>query len=800
MSVPQTRKGSSELALIGGVLLLGILAVGVWFSFRQADPKDAIPEKAKESTENVKKTTKLAGNGQQPKKETRKSRKTPTKDPLLIERDRLNKTVYKNEVLAQEHEKYFVKLWDDLLTTDDKYAVFEKCTFDKLVLAKESDTKSYDWGISMSLLAGAKKELKLADWHRLLKKLQADGYRVIETEWHHSNFVPSESGENNSVISAVLHVVNKRKKERYIVKGNLKIRWRKERDEDNVPQPSSIDASGLKIFKRKQEQVFTEVALPQDKTLEPKRFTAFFDLDGDGKQEVIFGNRVFRWLQKEKKFEEFTLSPQLNNAEYKTGLFSDFTVDGNTDFLFVAMLQEGGAIFLLKGDEFGNFSFRPQKIFSSEEIKRPQVLTSGDIDGDGDLDFWLGQYRDAYRGGQMPTPYYDANDGNPSFLFLNNGNGTFEDKTEERGLSAKRFRRTYSASLVDLDEDRDLDLVVVSDFSGVDVYQNDGKGFFTDVTSSWIDERHSFGMSHVIADFNLDAKLDFFMTGMSSTTARRLVQMGANRADFKEYDEKRMPMAYGNRMYLSRKNGFQEPAYKDDVARSGWSWGTSAFDFDNDGDRDIYIANGHISGKSTKDYCTQFWRDDIFHRNSKPNKKLANYFNIVQKQHAGGSWNGYEHNKLLMNLHGKGFLEIGFLMGVSFEYDSRSVATGDFDNDGKLDLAVVQIDSSKNLLSLHVYQNHWAEHNNWIGVNLREEDQGFSPVGAKVQVVTNKGTQLAVIVNGDSFIAQHPTVSHFGLGRETTVEKIVVTWQNGTVKQILKPEINRYHAISGRSK
>ena len=95
-----------------------------------------------------------------------------------------------------------------------------------------------------------------------------------------------------------------------------------------------------------------------------------------------------------------------------------------------------------------------------------------------DLDLFIGQWKAPYIGGSMPTPYYNANDGYPDYLLRNEGDGTFVNITNNSGLSKKSNRRTFSASLVDLDFDQDLDLIVVADFSGLDLYINDGKGTF----------------------------------------------------------------------------------------------------------------------------------------------------------------------------------------------------------------------------------------------------------------------------------------------------------------------------------
>ena len=731
---------------------------------------------------------------------------------LLEQRKHLDETIWKDEVLSQEYEQVFVDLWDKLRAAKDKLKVVENFPFEQLILGKPQEAESRDLGITVTQYAGREKRLDKTAWRSLLTQFRQSGFEIVQTEWHHAKFYPADANAVRSTVNMTAHILNRPAEKRYIIKAALQVEWEPRTGTDKLPRPRKIDATALKIIERTGKPAFrlaytirpkkTKAGRPNQPVLRPIHV---YDLDQDGRSEIIvpYMNAIF-WNRGGWKFEREPLFKYHLTNVILYGVLADFTSDGRADYIGAG----GGRLYLYSADAKGRFNTPPRRIVAGGiTLEEPMVVTAGDIDADGDLDVWVGQYRKPYTNGQMPTPYYDANDGYPAYLLRNEGKGRFTDVTVTSGLAKKRFRRSYSGSLVDLDDDQDLDLVVCSDFSGMDLYLNDGRGKFTDVTNTYLDQRHAFGMSLTFGDYNRDGKIDLFMTGMGSTTARRLEQLQLGRKEFPLHQKMRMAMGYGNRMYFAEnaevvdsghtERRFRQVPFNDQVARTGWSWGSTSFDFDNDGDPDVYVANGHQSRGSVKDYCTHFWRQDIYVGTSKPDPAIAAMHEIKPLNTANMSWNGYEHNCLLMNESGKGFLNVAFLMGAAFEFDSRCVVSDDFDGDGRLDLVVFEAShDSRYRFEIHVLENQLATDRHWIGVRLGEEKNGHSAMGATVVLRSAEGEQVAKIISGDSFVSQHALMAHFGLGSLTKVDSIEVIWTDGTRRKLINPAIDQYHRVT----
>ncbi len=724
----------------------------------------------------------------------------------LRERARLDRTVWASERMAQEHEAPFVDLWDRLRAARQPFDVATTFEIGEIVLPAYGPGRALDDGVTLLKPAGtAGATLVFAEWTRRLAGWRKAGWKIVQTEWHHAEF-HRESIPPWSTVRINIHVTAP-DGARHEWRGAIRVTWREPAKPGDRLGIAAVDAGKLDHIRRPAAPAFKKVFEASFKRVRDQGSTMLhaWDLDGDGRSELVLPgvNAVFRNNGKAGfKKEALLAHPVFPDP---CGLFADFDGDGRTDYLCTGGTPQ--KLLLYRGGARGTFPGRPVEATSDAlDLRAGAIITAGDVDGDGHADVWIGQYRNPYMGGQFPTPYYDANDGYPCYLLKGDGTGRFTDITATAGFDAKRHRRNYCAVLLDFFGNGRLDLITVNDFAGVDVWRNDGNGRFTDATPAAVSDPMNFGMGIAVDDFAGNATLGFYVSGMGSTTMRRLSAMGLRPATGYDVTLSRTRMGYGNRLYLREAPGvYREPAWNDLVSRSGWSWGTVGFDPDLDGDRDLYIVNGFISGRTSWDYCTTFWCHDVYTKRDLEPRLVRHLLAVSTAEINRGetSWNGFEKNRFFMKSGASEYVEAGWPLGLAFEEDCRNLVADDLDGDGKPDLAFLYEarepsgNPGAGSFGLRVMRNELpTAKRHWIGVRVK----AAVPFGAVVRIRTPSGVNIGAVVSGDSWRSQQAPVRHFGLGASDTVDAIEVTWPGGAVTTLDRPKAGRYHDLTPPAK
>jgi hypothetical protein len=467
------------------------------------------------------------------------------------------------------------------------------------------------------------------------------------------------------------------------------------------------------------------------------------------------------------------LASSLPGSAFFTGgvAAADFDGDGWTDLVFTR-LNDVDILYRNRGD--GTFEARTKAAGFGVPTLTNGVV-SGDIDNDGDADLYMttcsgtrnylylnngrGVFTDAgtgraaalangtFRNGQGATfGDYDRDGyldlmtcdwGRPthncqSRLFRNLGAaqpGHFEDVTVAAGLHTYRgtisFR--FSPRFVDLDRDGHQDLAIASDFFSSQLFWNNGDGTFTDGTIPAGVGTDYNGMGSTFGDYDGDGDLDWFISNITA-------------------DPDAPPTGFGGWNRLYRNDGgrqFTDVTQEAGVRDARWGWGTSFFDFDNDGDLDLITTNG---------YNGEGWADD----------------RTVLWQNNGGV-----------------YTDISEAAGITDRLQGRGLVHLDFDRDGDLDIVIVN-----HMDRPILYRNDGGNANDALRVELEGVQSNRDGIGAMITVVPDLSMPDRRLVwevdGGSGFLGQNEHTAHFGLGQAGgTAGLITVEWPSGVVQRRL---------------
>jgi len=447
-------------------------------------------------------------------------------------------------------------------------------------------------------------------------------------------------------------------------------------------------------------------------------------------------------------------------------IWADIDNDGFED-LFVYKWGKPELFLNIQGNEFKSISKQsglPSWINANSAIWF-------DYNNDGNIDLLVGGY---YKEGInlwqlentliMPESFEYANNGGRNYLFENKGKGVFREVGQEKGLASTKW--TLALGAMDCNNDGFQDLFIANDYSVDELYMNMAGAEFKEIgKESRIGYAPKSGMNVSVADVKNDGKFSIYVSNIT--------EMGI--------------LLQGNNLWQPVENSdqieFKNNAGAMGVELGGWSYGSQFGDLNNDGYQDLYLANGFISAAKNNSY----WYD--YSKITGGNKSIISDATNWPAME-GRSQSGYQQNKVWVNNSGGVFADVTEYVSGLPPYDSRAVAMVDLWNRGVLDVIVA---NQNNVVS--VLKNRTNKVNNWVEISLEGTESNKSAIGAKVTLVWAGHSQAQFVSGGIGFSSQNQRRIHFGIGENTSIEKLIIRWPSGKQQVIEALEINKIHKI-----
>ena len=275
-------------------------------------------------------------------------------------------------------------------------------------------------------------------------------------------------------------------------------------------------------------------------------------------------------------------------------LVLDYDNDGDSD----VFLSSVGHQLLLENRQVPDGKLEFRDVSWKAGVGRVAIgfsAVAGDVNGDGHTDIYVACYN--HFGRVTPDSWYQATNGTPNLLYINQGDGTFREEAARWGVDDRRW--SYAAAFADVNGDGRLDLYVTNDFGENALFIHHGDKFVDEARERGVVDPGN-GMGVAFGDYDNDGQLDLHVTNMSSTAGNRIVSRLFPGARPGENVYRKL--ASGNNLYRNAGNGYYQDVTAESAGFSGgWAWGGGFLDFDNDGWEDLLTPNGFLSGSSMKD-------------------------------------------------------------------------------------------------------------------------------------------------------------------------------------------------------
>ncbi len=447
------------------------------------------------------------------------------------------------------------------------------------------------------------------------------------------------------------------------------------------------------------------------------------DVEGDNKQNELFINNG------DLTFKESALKYNLNDEGFSTHAnFFDYDKDGDLD------------VYIL------NNSFQAIGSFDLRRNERPK--------------------RDVLGGDKL----------------MQNNNGYFEDVSESAGIYGSVIGFGLGITIGDVDGDNWDDIFISNDFFERDyLYLNQKNGTFKEDLINRMNSISGASMGADIADIDNNGTNDIFVTEMLPSNYQRLKSV----TTFEGWDKYKYNVKNGyhhqftrNVLHLNIENDkFSEIGRFSGVEASDWSWGALFFDFDNDGLKDLFIANGIYKDLTDQDYLQYISNKEVI--NSIVSKNKVDYKRLVEIIPSNPI-----PNHSYKNIDGLKFEEFNN-SGLEIPSFSNGSAYGDLDNDGDLDLVVNNVN-----MPAFIYENQTNNKANFIKFKLVGENKNIFSVGAKVYIESNGVKQMQQVQSARGFQSSVDLRPNFGIGKNTKIDAKIV-WPSGKAKELFDVDPNQ---------
>ena len=528
------------------------------------------------------------------------------------------------------------------------------------------------------------------------------------------------------------------------------------------------------------------------------------DFDNDGLEDIFFAanlldDKIYKNLGNFEFEDKTKMSGIINNGSWSTGVtVADVNNDGLLDIYVSCELYDDAPV--LRRNKLyinqGSFKFKESASEWGVDVdRRTRHSVFFDYNNDGLLDLYLlnhppntGNFS-PFFGKDMSLPEYNLQ------LFENKGNH-FVDVTQSAGLSRSGFPN--AAVIGDFNKDGWPDIYVANDFDSPDfLYFNNKDKTFTYATETSLRHTSFYSMGVDAADINNDSHLDLMVLDMTAEDNFRLKSnmSGMNPDSFwKVVNDGGHYQYMFNTLQLNNGNDtFSDIAQFTGTAATDWSWSSLVADFDNDGQKDIYITNGLLrdirntdADKKIADIVSKKINEYIIQN---PNNTEITLWDVVDLKELLDLLPSQKLKNYYYKNHGNlEFSNITDSSGLNQPSFSHGASYVDLDNDGDLDLVVNNVNDKP-----FIYENN-SENNGNNFIRLKMVDDRPT-LGTKVKMYYDKEFQYFETTNVRGIYSTSEDVVHFGINKSKAIDSILIEWPDQTLQKIINPKINKTHKV-----